>query len=149
MQNNDLISRSALEAKAKTIYMEFDNVAVPTRVISIADLHLAPTVDAVPMDFHESCLAREVHRRFEAEQKLKDAEPVRLRIDTVEVDAEKGWYRKLHYCPCGQLIRTETWDKKYCFGQGTVLKGNVMPKHCPNCGAKMDAEEGSDVGKED
>lgn len=69
-----------------------------------------------------------------------DAEPVRLRIDTVEVDAEKGWYRKLHYCPCGQLIRTETWDKKYCFGQGTVLKGNVMPKHCPNCGAKMDAE---------
>lgn len=47
--NNDLISRSALEAKAKTIYMEFDNVAVPTRVISIADLHLAPTVDAEPV----------------------------------------------------------------------------------------------------
>lgn len=47
--NNDLISRSALEAKSKTIYMEFDNVAVPTRVISIADLHLAPTVDAEPV----------------------------------------------------------------------------------------------------
>ena len=44
---SDLISRSALEAKAKTIYMEFDNVAVPTRVISIADLHLAPAVGAV------------------------------------------------------------------------------------------------------
>ena len=49
MKSDDLISRSALEAKAKTIYMEFDNVAVPTRVISIADLHLAPTVDAEPV----------------------------------------------------------------------------------------------------
>lgn len=40
------IDADVLEAKAKTIYMEFANVAVPTRVISIADLHLAPTVDA-------------------------------------------------------------------------------------------------------
>lgn len=48
MKSDDLISRSALKAKAKTIYMEFDNVALPTRVISIADLHLAPAVDAMP-----------------------------------------------------------------------------------------------------
>ena len=54
--NNDLISRSALEAKAKTIYMEINNVAVPTRVISIADLHLAPTVDAVEVVRCNQCV---------------------------------------------------------------------------------------------
>lgn len=67
-----------------------------------------------------------------------DAEPVRLRIDTAEIDAEKGWYEKLFYCRCGQLIKTEMWNEKYCFGSGTVLKTNVLPKNCPNCGAKMD-----------
>lgn len=66
-----------------------------------------------------------------------DAEPVRLRIDVCDVDEEKGWYRRLLYCPCGQLIKTETWDAKRCFGTGTVLRENKMPKHCPNCGAKM------------
>ena len=108
-----LIDADALESKAKSIYMEYENVVVPTRVIPISDLHLAPTIDA---------------------------EPVRLRIDTVELNAEKGWYEKQFYCPCGQLIKTEMWDKKYCFGSGTVLKGNIMPKRCPNCGAKMDLE---------
>lgn len=118
--NNDLISRSALEAKAKTIYMEFDNVAVPTRVISIADLHLAPTVDAVPMDFHESCLAREVHRRFEAEQKLKDAEPVR-----------HGWWLK-----DGSIGAIGN----YCSLCDMRVKPDANYNYCPNCGAKMDAE---------
>lgn len=69
-----------------------------------------------------------------------DAEPVRLRIDTAEIDAEKGWYQKLFYCRCGQLIKTEMWDEKYCFGSGTVLKTNVLPKNCPNCGARMGDE---------
>lgn len=44
-----LIDADVLETKSKTIYMEFENVAVPTRVISIADLHLAPAVDAEPV----------------------------------------------------------------------------------------------------
>lgn len=47
--NDDLISRNALEAKSKVIYMEFDNVAMPTRVIPISELHLAPTIDAEPV----------------------------------------------------------------------------------------------------
>lgn len=56
MKYDDLISRSALKAKAKTIYMEFDNVAVPTRVISIADLHLAHAVDAVEVVRCNQCV---------------------------------------------------------------------------------------------
>lgn len=39
------IDADALEAKTKTIYMEFENVAVPSRVVGIADIHLAPTID--------------------------------------------------------------------------------------------------------
>lgn len=44
-----LIDADALESKKKTIYMEHENVSIPTRVISIADLHLAPTIDAEPV----------------------------------------------------------------------------------------------------
>ena len=43
-----LIDADALETKAKTIYMEFENVAVPSRVIPFSELHLAPTIDAEP-----------------------------------------------------------------------------------------------------
>jgi len=44
-----LIDAEALETKQKTIYMEFENVAVPTKVISVTDLYLAPSVDAEPV----------------------------------------------------------------------------------------------------
>lgn len=44
-----LIDADMLESKQKTIYMQHENVTIPTRVISIADLHLAPTVDAEPV----------------------------------------------------------------------------------------------------
>ena len=44
-----LIDADALASKAKTIYMEHANVAVPTRVIPISELHLAPTIDAEPV----------------------------------------------------------------------------------------------------
>lgn len=49
MDGSDLISRSALETKAKIIYMEHGNVAVPTRVIPLSDLYLAPAIDAEPV----------------------------------------------------------------------------------------------------
>ena len=38
-------------------------------------------------------------------------------------------------------IRTESWDEKRCFGEGTILKDNSMPRYCPNCGAKIGQEE--------
>ena len=61
MEENDLISRSALETKAKTIYMEFENVAVPSRVIPLSDLHLAPAVDAEPVKYGEFTTLDEVN----------------------------------------------------------------------------------------
>lgn len=44
-----LIDAEELETKQKTIYIEFDNVAVPTKVIPTSDLYLAPTIDAEPV----------------------------------------------------------------------------------------------------
>lgn len=70
-----------------------------------------------------------------------DAVPVRLRVEKVDIVESNGWYRKRFYCPCGQLIRTEAWDEKRCFGEGTILKENVMPRFCPTCGVKMDLKE--------
>lgn len=52
------------------------------------------------------------------------------------------WYRKIFYCSkCSMKIRTESWDEKRCFGEGTILKDNSMPRYCPNCGAKIGQEE--------
>ena len=49
------------------------------------------------------------------------------------------WYRKIFCCAkCGMKIRTETWDEKRCFGKGTILKSNSMPRYCPYCGKKME-----------
>ena len=73
-----------------------------------------------------------------------DAEPVRLRVEKGDIVELTGWYRKRFYCPCGQLIRTEAWDEKRCFGHSTILKENVTPNYCPNCGAKVDTEVDGD-----
>ena len=52
------------------------------------------------------------------------------------------WDRKIFCCAkCGIKIRTESWDEKRCFGEGTILKDNSMPRYCPNCGAKIGQEE--------
>lgn len=65
----------------------------------------------------------------------------RLRIDVTVIDAEKSWREKAFYCPCGKRIKMELWNEKYCFGGGTILKGNLMPKYCPDCGRKICSEE--------
>lgn len=55
-----------------------------------------------------------------------------------ELAKKRGWYRKFFYCPnCNLLIKTETWNEKYMFGSGTVLKTNEMPNYCPDCGTKL------------
>lgn len=51
---------------------------------------------------------------------------------------ENRWYRKKFYCAsCGIKIKIESWDKKRCFGEGTILQDNDMPNFCPNCGADL------------
>lgn len=71
---------------------------------------------------------------------------MRIEIDTqdfknIERAREEGWYRKKFFCPdCDLLIRIETWDSRYMFGDSTVLKDNRTPNYCPNCGRLVDIE---------
>ena len=52
------------------------------------------------------------------------------------------WYRKIFCCAkCGMKIWTESWDEKRCFGAGTILKDNSMPRYCPKCGAMLKTEK--------
>ena len=135
--NNDLISRSELiDEIERDIDFERENnvpiTAINAFKIAIKRAKKLPAVDAVPMDFHESCLAREVHRRFEAEQKLKDAEPVRpgrwlpKKVGAVTTEFE-----------CSECGRTVTLANDY-FGKAPKYESSYYP-YC-HCGAKMDAE---------
>ena len=112
--NNDLISRSAL-------------------------LHVLEHGD-LPAHFDGAETVEWMIRQIIEFAPAASADPVRLRADVTVLDVEKGWYQKSFYCRCGQLIKTEMWNEKYCFGSGTVLKSNAIPNYCPNCGAKMDGE---------
>lgn len=117
MQNNDLISRSALWKKFDEAHLFDDG---NPRHIAQQIVEEAPAVEAVPVN-----LRIEIDHNDFAEE-------------VAETAKERGWFRKRFFCPCGQLIKVESWEKEHCFGSGTVLRENKMPKHCPNCGAKMD-----------
>lgn len=71
---------------------------------------------------------------------------MRVEIDTedfenLEMAYKEGWYKKKFYCTnCGMLIKTETWDRKYKFGMGSVLTDNQTPNFCPNCGKQTDTD---------
>lgn len=58
--------------------------------------------------------------------------------EVAETAKERGWYRKRFFCPCGQLINVESWEKEHCFGSASVLRMNNIPNNCPNCGARID-----------
>lgn len=52
------------------------------------------------------------------------------------------WYRKKLFCKvCGTKIRTESWNETRCFGVGTILADNSMPKYCPTCGTCIESYE--------
>ena len=113
-------------------------------------------VCAVGTDFMQTIAEAENRMIFDILKGLQDAPAadvvevrrrnLRVEINTdcfgdTELAKERGWYRKFFYCPdCGLLLRTESWDERYMFGSGTVLKTNDMPNYCPNCGAKLDGK---------
>lgn len=54
--------------------------------------------------------------------------------------ALEKYQRKLFECRCGYPILLETWKNDNCFGSGTVLKDNSLPRFCPNCGKPISLE---------
>ena len=123
---NDLISRSALLEKAGWFNLYKPNTSV--HAVRTVDIHKAPAVDAVPMDFHERCLELEVKKRIAAEktarQCIENYEPVRHGRWVLEIYS----YSTPKCSCCG-------WKMPY--SEDSTLDAR---NYCPNCGAKMDAE---------
>lgn len=50
-------------------------------------------------------------------------------------DPSRWYYCKRYLCSkCRTTLRTESWEGDKCFGGGTVLKANTLPRYCPFCG---------------
>lgn len=55
-----------------------------------------------------------------------------------DIGRERGWRDVWYRCPgCGVVIATESWDRVYCFGSGSIMKDNHIPAFCPECGQKI------------
>ena len=68
--------------------------------------------------------------------------PTELVVTCKDVDSdigrERGWRDVWYRCPgCGVVIATESWDRVYCFGSGSIMKDNHIPAFCPECGQKI------------
>ena len=56
------IDADALVENAEVIYMKHGNIVIPTRVIPISDLHMAPTIDVVSVVRCKSCVLSRIHQ---------------------------------------------------------------------------------------
>ena len=68
--------------------------------------------------------------------------PTELLVICKDVDSdigrERGWRDVWYRCPgCEVVIATESWDRVYCFGSGSIMKDNHIPAFCPECGQKI------------
>ena len=77
-----------------------------------------------------------------AEQLTQKSTQAELTIECKDVDSdigrERGWRDVWYRCPgCGVGIATESWDRVYCFGSGSIMKDNHIPAFCPECGQKI------------
>lgn len=58
-----------------------------------------------------------------------------------EILRTAGCYRQCYRCPnCKVLLGTTTHDGKRCFGRSSVLKNNMLPRFCPDCGEPLSTE---------
>ena len=119
---SDLISRNAL--------LEFAHNHVGGTV-DCNDIARVPSVDVVPMDFHERCLGLEVKKRIAAEktarQCIENYAPVRHgRWGFLGMDMMAG-SRAFYFGTCSECRERINFEPKH-------------KNYCPNCGAKMDGE---------
>ena len=87
-------------------------------------LYEQPTIDVVPMDYHERCMQSEIKKRIAVEktnrQILENYVPV----------VHAKWMK--HY------IKIGNFDWKYKCSMCGKFNKQYSPPYCPHCGAKMD-----------
>lgn len=93
-------------------------------------IYVTPTIDAVPMDFHERCMQAEIKKRIAAEktnrQILENYVPV----------VHAHWVKDfIKICNC---------DWKYKCSKCGKYNKQYSPPYCPHCGARMDMGGQSD-----
>lgn len=101
-----------------------------------AMVNAIPTIDAVPMDFHEKCMEAEIKKRILAEktnrQILENYAPV---VHAKWIMDDNGIHRclncseRLPFIHCYSEETDEEWDEEI---EETL--------YCHHCGAKMDGE---------
>lgn len=99
--------------------------------VTLRDIDQAPTIDAVPMDFHERCMQSEIKKRILTEktnrQILENYVPVvhgRFEKQPEEI------IPNLHVCP----VLCKTCGTVYF----TLNKSGMKELFCPYCGAKKE-----------
>lgn len=57
---------------------------------------------------------------------------------SVEKETTDFGYRLIYQCPdCKAKLGHTVHNDKRCFGAGTVMKNNHLPKFCPDCGCEL------------
>ena len=89
-----------------------------------------PTLDVIPMDAHRKCMEAEIKKRVLTEktnqQILENYAPV-VHAKWIQGKTHQDYF----HCSC---CKVSNKMKKSC-------NIYILPKYCPNCGAKMDGGE--------
>lgn len=83
----------------------------------------APAVDAVPMEYHETCMEMEVKKRILAEKTNRQI------IENYVPVVHGRW-----------IPRNDEWFDFYQCSACHVHFWTMRAAYCPNCGAKLDGE---------
>lgn len=63
--------------------------------------------------------------------------------------AARGWCRKRYFCPgCKLEVADELYEGDHIFGSGSVLKTNLFPRFCPDCGSPLVKPDESREGEQ-
>lgn len=98
------------------IYCADDDIVRVNRQVMISMLEHAPTVDAVPTEFHDKCMQIEIQKRFDLELKEKHG--------------HWEWHEDNREWYCSEC-------KRFVYGVSLEVYSGEY-KFCPHCGAKMD-----------
>ncbi len=105
------------------------------------------TAKAVESNYRGLLEVPGTERDIEQERYIKLNKLERLITPTPAVVSDKRMiseniYQLIYHCPnCGSYLRHTTHNSERQFGNGTIMKDNENPAHCPFCGQALDWSE--------